>query len=206
MVRIIAIAGGSGSGKTTLANMLCDELTERSVTTAVVSQDDYYHNQGVHRNAVNFDHPAAVDFELLAQHLGQLVRGEQVQSPVYDFSTHSRTDQYREVVPAALVLVEGILLLTNARMRSLFDYAVYVACDRQTRLQRRLDRDVIERGRTVNSVQAQFKSQVEPMHQQFVEPSQRFAQMVLTQTHLQQELSRQTQRVTTVLQSLYAAR
>lgn len=206
MVRIIAITGGSGSGKTTLATMLRDELTKRSVTTAVLSQDDYYHDQSTTHAAVNFDHPTAVDFDLLTQHLGKLVQGEQVQSPVYDFSTHSRTDQYREVVPATLVLVEGILLLTHARMRSLFDYSVYLACDRRTRLQRRLDRDVVERGRTTTSVRAQFAAQVEPMHQKFVEPSQRFAQMVLTQAHLQQELSRQTQRVTTVLQSLYAAR
>ena len=170
---IIGVSGGSCSGKTRLGQSLVSHLGES--TCAQVLQDDYYHSQPAaqHDNLqFNFDHPDAIDFELLADDLATLKAGGAVQSPHYDFASHTRIDgREKTIQPRPVVLLDGILILTHPRVRDVLDYAVYFRCPREQRLARRLRRDVAERGREPDNVVAQFDSQVEPMHQQFVAPS-----------------------------------
>ena len=178
---IIGIAGGSGSGKSTLARKVADALPGASV--AFVEMDAYYRDfrhltlQQLHQ--VNWDHPDAFDLPLLERHLAALARGEGVDAPVYEFATHSRSVQVRRVPAADVVVVDGILLLADAAVRAWCDVKVFVDADADVRLVRRIRRDTAVRGRTLESVLDQYLATVQPMHLQFVEPSKRYADVIV---------------------------
>ena len=174
---IIGISGGSGSGKTTFARALCRVLGESACV--ILGQDSYYIDQSQRFDEdggrVNFDHPSALDFDLMSRHLALLRRGLTVQVPVYDFKTHQRAAESHALRPSKILLVDGILLLSQAHVRRYFDESVFLDIPEQIRFERRLKRDVYERGRTSEGVRAQFYKQVKPMHDRFVEPSKSFA-------------------------------
>lgn len=184
-VRIVAITGGSCSGKTTLVEYLATRLSGECARMAL---DDYYIDQPAaeHDNlAFNFDHPDSLDFPLICAQLDDLSTGSPIESPCYDFVRHRRlANQTLKVAPAPLVLIDGILLLSNSELRKRLDYAVYVRCPSDLRLKRRLARDVVERGRKPENIRAQFRQQVNPMHEAFVSPSRAFADRVLSQSEL----------------------
>lgn len=174
-VRIIAVAGGSGSGKTTLAKTLVEKLGLSAC--GLLAQDSYYIDQSRKFDrdggAVNFDHPDALEFSLLARHLAELKAGRAVEVPIYDFATHTRKTATEKFHPREYVLVDGTLILSIPELLPFFDEAIFVDTDEQTRFERRLQRDVAERGRTPDGVRDQFYGQVKPMHDRFVEPSKR---------------------------------
>lgn len=178
---LIGIAGGSGSGKTTFAKDLLAKLPTEHC--ALIYQDNYYFDQSSRFDhdggAVNFDHPSALDFDLLAKQLSQLKRGSAVEIPVYDFATHRRLSKVLHQPPKKLILVDGILIFYPESVRALFDERIYFEAPESLRFKRRLERDVRERGRTPEGVEAQFKKQVKPMHDQFVEPTQQFADVII---------------------------
>ena len=177
---LLGVAGGTGSGKTTVAERLA-EVVGRPL--ALVRQDSYYadHNELPleQRMAINYDHPDAFDWALLLQHVEALAAGAAVDAPVYDFTNHCRSDEVVEVAPARIVVVEGILVLYERALRELFDLRVFVDSDADVRFIRRLERDVAERGRTPDSVIAQYLATVRPMHLQFVEPTKRYADVIV---------------------------
>jgi uridine kinase len=178
---IVGIAGGSGSGKTTLVREILKLLPGRSVV--VLEQDAYYkaacHLSLEERRAVNYDHPAAMDNALLINHVRQLRRGLPVDRPVYDFTTYLRLAETVRVEPADVIIVEGILILENRRLRDLMDLRLFVDTDADIRFIRRLRRDILERGRSLQSVVDQYLSTVRPMHLEFVEPSKRHADVII---------------------------
>jgi uridine kinase len=178
---IIGIAGGTGSGKSTVASKVAEALSDASV--AFIEMDAYYRDfRGLtleELHAVNWDHPDAVDMALLVQHLGALSRGKAADTPVYEFATHSRADRTIRIEPADVVVIDGILLLSDAGVRELCDVKVFVDADADIRLVRRIRRDTLERGRTIESVLDQYVSTVQPMHLQFVEPSKRYADVIV---------------------------
>ena len=178
---LIGIAGGTGSGKTLVASRIMQEIGSDQVT--VLQQDSYYkdlsHLPFEERAKQNFDHPDALDDDLLVEHVRRLLAGEVVEVPVYDFTQHCRTGEYRSVGPHAIVILEGILVLYNERLRELMDIKVYVDTDPDIRFIRRLLRDIKERGRTLESVVQQYLDTVRPMHLQFVEPSKRYADIIV---------------------------
>lgn len=178
---ILAIAGGTGSGKTTVAHRLADALDPSHF--ALVKLDSYYRDRTdltlAERAEINYDHPDAFDWQLLRDHLRSLLDGQPVDIPVYDFADFNRSADVTCTAPARVVCVEGILVLYEAELRSLFDLRVYVDTDADVRLIRRLRRDVAERGRAPESVIDQYLSTVRPSHEQFVEPSKRFAHVII---------------------------
>lgn len=178
---IIGIAGGTGSGKTTVVNQIIDELKHEEVD--VISQDSYYqdtsHLSFEDRKKINFDHPKSIDFELLAQHLRELRKGETIQQPVYSFKEHNRTGETVETKPRKVIIVEGILILTHPEIRELFDIKIYVHADSDERLIRRLKRDIAERGRDLEEVLWRYQTTLKPMHQQFIEPTKEFADIII---------------------------
>jgi uridine kinase len=180
-VRVIAIAGGSGSGKTTFARKLVAALGPDRV--AILSQDSYYHDQSARFDgdggAVNFDHPEALDFKLLGEHLEQLRRGETAQVPIYDFPTHKRKRETQPLEARPVVLVDGTLVLTQDFLMVHFDHSVFIDVPEKVRFERRLRRDVHERGREPEGVRRQFERQVGPMHDQFVQPSSANARLIV---------------------------
>ena len=178
---IMGIAGGSGSGKSTVARKVAEALEEASV--AFIDMDAYYRNFAhlpmEERQRVNWDHPDAFDLELLAEHLARLVDGEAVDKPVYDFVTHTRSESAVRVEPTDVVVIDGILLFADARIRELCDVKVFVDTDADIRLIRRIRRDMKKRGRPLDSILEQYLSTVQPMHLQFVEPSKRYADVIV---------------------------
>lgn len=178
---IIGIAGGTGSGKTTVVNTIIEELQHEEV--AVISQDSYYRDTSdlsyEQRTKINFDHPQSIDFELLVEHLKQLKKGKSIPQPVYSFKEHNRTGETIETPPKKVMLVEGILILTNPELRKLFDIKIYVHADSDERLIRRLKRDMNERGRDLDEVLNRYQNTLKPMHQQFIEPSKEFADIII---------------------------
>ncbi len=178
---IIGVAGGTGSGKTTVAMKILERVGTEHI--AYIPHDAYYrdlsHLPLEERTCINFDHPDSLETELLIQHLRQLKAGQAVEIPVYDFTTHTRTAQTRRVGPALVVLVEGILVFAEPALRELFDVKLYVDTDADIRLIRRIQRDVQERGRSVESVIQQYLNTVRPMHLEFVEPSKRYADVII---------------------------
>lgn len=178
---IIGIAGGTGSGKTTVVNQMVSELPTGEV--CVISQDSYYKDTTqlsiYDRIAINFDHPNAVDFQLLAHHLSELKKGNAFEQPVYSFVEHNRTDKTVTTHPKKVVIVEGILILTQPEVRTLFDMKVYVHADSDERLIRRLKRDIAERGRDVNEVLHRYQTTLKPMHKQFIEPTKEYADIII---------------------------
>lgn len=177
----IAIAGGSGSGKTTIARSVVDLVGKDRVI--YLQQDAYYRrndNLSIEdREKINYDHPDSLELELMIQQLDALREGLSIERPVYDFSKHNRTEETVTLVPQPAVIVEGILVLSDPRLRERFDLRVYIDTDADLRLIRRLKRDIIERKRTVDSVLAQYEKTVRPMHDRFVEPSKRYADIII---------------------------
>jgi len=178
---IIGVAGGTGSGKTTVAMRILERVGAEHI--AYIPHDAYYrdlsHLPPAQRTQVNFDHPDSLETELLIKHLRQLRAGRPVNIPVYDFTTHTRASRTRQVGPASVILVEGILVFAEAALRELFDVKLYVDTDADIRIIRRLQRDVQERGRTLESVIQQYLTTVRPMHLEFVEPSKRYADVII---------------------------
>jgi uridine kinase len=188
-VMLIGISGGSGSGKTTFARMLNDHLnaTRGDGFSAILAQDHYYIDQSARFKgdgdpSVNFDHPSAIEFSLLSRHLEQLRLKKPVEVPIYDFVTHTRRLESTPFPPRPVVIVDGMLLLSQAIVRPWLDHSIYVDAPESIRYERRLRRDVTERGRTPEGVERQFLAQVKPMHDEFIEPSRRYASLVVDGT------------------------
>jgi uridine kinase len=178
---VIGIAGGSGSGKTTVAQEILQRVGPDRI--AFLQHDSYYKDLSglppTQRAEVNFDHPNSLETELLTSHIAALRDGQAVEVPIYDFSTHSRTTRTFTVQPRRVILVEGILIFTEAALRDMFDVKIFVDTDSDLRLIRRLERDIAERGRTAQSVIKQYQTTVRPMHLEFVEPSKRYADVII---------------------------
>ncbi len=178
---VIGIAGGSGSGKTTLAQLIRNQLGMERI--AYLPHDAYYKdlsNLPLNQRAeINFDHPNSFDTDLLAQHIHALKDHQAIELPVYDFKTHSRTNQTIQIEPRPVIMVEGILIFADAALRQILDMKIFVDTDADIRFIRRLQRDIIERGRTTESVVHQYLTTVRPMHLEFVEPSKRYADVIV---------------------------
>ena len=178
---IIGIAGGTGSGKTTVVQQIVEELPKDEV--CIISQDSYYHDTSnltyTEREKINFDHPKAIDFDLLVNHLKELRKGNSIQQPIYSFIEHNRTKETLKTTPKKVIIVEGILILTHPEIRDMFDVKVYVHADSDERLIRRLKRDITERGRDLNEVLNRYQSTLKPMHQQFIEPTKEYADIII---------------------------
>ncbi|WP_127718063.1 uridine kinase [Halobacteriovorax sp. HLS] len=174
---IIGVAGGSGSGKTTFASRLKEKLGLEHCS--VLGQDSYYIDQSNRFDhdggSVNFDHPESLDFDLMAEHLQLLKKGKDISVPIYDFATHTRSSDTVYLTPKKIVFVDGILIFSQPKVVEHLDHKVFIDCPEELRFSRRLNRDVVERGRTEEGVTNQFKKQVKPMHDLFVEPSKNHA-------------------------------
>ena len=179
-VLVIGIAGGTGSGKTTLMKNIIEQF-EGMVT--VLSHDNYYkrHDELTYeeRCALNYDEPQAMETDLMVQHLMQLRQGQAIQCPVYDFTRHNRSDETTLLEPKPVIIVEGILIFENEALRELMDIRLFVDTDADVRLCRRIKRDVNKRGRTLESVLLQYQTTVKPMHEKYVEPSKKYANLVI---------------------------
>jgi uridine kinase len=178
---VIGIAGGTGSGKTTVAEAIVRRIGPERI--ALIQQDSYYKDQShlpmEERVRINYDHPDSIDTALLIRHLQELIAGRPVEVPIYDFTTYTRTPHTRRVEPRPVILVEGILVFVEKALRDLFDIKIYVDADPDIRFIRRLQRDLAERGRTLESAIQQYLSTVRPMHLEFVEPSKRYADIII---------------------------
>lgn len=178
---IIGIAGGTGSGKTTVVDQILEELPADEV--CVISQDSYYHDTShlafEERTKINFDHPKAIDFDLLVSHLKELRKGNSFEQPVYSFVEHNRTGQTTTTHPKKVIIVEGILILAHPDIREMFDIKIFVHADSDERLIRRLKRDIATRGRDLEEVLNRYQTTLKPMHQQFIEPTKEFADIII---------------------------
>ena len=180
-VTIIGIAGGTGSGKTTLVKRVTAAFNNEDVL--VLNHDNYYkrHDELTYeeRCQLNYDHPDSLETDLMVEHLKKLKKGETIECPVYDFTVHNRSDETLVIKPARVIIVEGILIFTDPWLREQMDMKVFVDTDADVRILRRLVRDVKERGRTIESVVSQYLNTVKPMHEQFVESSKRYADIIV---------------------------
>lgn len=178
---ILGITGGTGSGKTTVVEQIVAELPPGEV--CVISQDSYYHDTShltmEERININFDHPQAIDFELLVEHLMELRLGNSFEQPVYSFVEHNRTGETITTYPKKVIIVEGILILANPKIRDMFDIKIFVHADSDERLIRRLKRDMATRGRDLEEVLNRYQTTLKPMHQQFIEPTKQFADIII---------------------------
>lgn len=179
-VFMIGIAGGSGSGKTTLTKAIMDFCQEKA---SVIYHDNYYKAFNDlsydERSRLNYDHPDAFDTDLLLEHLQALKMGQTVECPVYDYTIHNRSDRTMEIRPNKIIIVEGILIFSDPRLLKILDLKLYVDTDADVRILRRIRRDVIKRGRSLDSVTEQYLGTVKPMHELYVEPSKRFADLIV---------------------------
>lgn len=180
---IVGIAGGTGSGKTTVVKKIIERLPKEEV--AVITQDAYYKDSGhlpmEERQEINFDHPHSLEFKLLVNHLKKLRCGESIEQPIYSYLTCTRSKETIPIAPKHVVLVEGILILTNALLRKMFDIKVFVDADADDRLSRVINRDIIDRGRSIGKVLSRYEKTVKPMHLQFIEPSKKYADLIMPQ-------------------------
>ena len=178
---IIGIAGGTGSGKTTVVNQILKHLPTDEV--CVISQDSYYKATDNlsydERTKINFDHPRAIDFDLIIEHLINLKAGKTINQPVYSFVTHNRTKDVIITHPKKVIIVEGILIFNSKALRDLFDIKIFVHADTDERLIRRVRRDISERGRDIDEVLTRYQTTLKPMHQQFIEPTKNYADMII---------------------------
>jgi len=178
---IIGIAGGTGSGKTTVVQQIIEELPPNEV--CVISQDSYYKDTSDmtydERVRINFDHPKAIDFKLLVHHLKELRNGNTINQPVYSFVDHNRTSETIAIKPKKVIIVEGILILTQPEIRDMFDLKIFVHADSDERLIRRLKRDMAERGRDLQEILIRYQTNLKPMHDEFIEPSKEFADIII---------------------------
>lgn len=178
---IVGVAGGTGSGKTTVSHAILERVGHDRI--AYIQHDSYYrdlsHLPMEERSRVNFDHPDALENDLLVRHLRQLMAGQPAEIPIYDFTTHTRRKETRTVLPHRVILLEGILIFADKTLREMMDVKIYVDTDADLRFIRRLERDIAERGRTMESVIRQYLETVRPMHLEFVEPSKRYADIII---------------------------
>ncbi|TLS39301.1 uridine kinase [Pseudalkalibacillus caeni] len=178
---VIGVAGGSGSGKTTVTKEIYKQFKDKSVL--ILEQDAYYKDQSEksmeERLQTNYDHPLAFDNDLIIKHVKQLMRYEPIEKPVYDYTVHTRSDKIIPIEPKDVIILEGILILEDERLRDLMAIKVFVDTDADIRILRRLTRDIRDRGRTLDSVVDQYTSVVRPMHLQFVEPTKRYADIII---------------------------
>ncbi|WP_075618155.1 uridine kinase [Paenisporosarcina indica] len=178
---VIGIAGGSGSGKTSVTNAIYEVYKEKAVV--VIEQDYYYKDQSdlefKERLATNYDHPLAFDTDLLIEHIHQLLNRHAIEKPVYDYSIHTRAPETVHIEPQDVIILEGILVLEDPRLRELMDIKLFVDTDSDLRIIRRILRDINERGRSIESVVEQYLSVVRPMHNQFIEPTKRYADIII---------------------------
>ncbi|MFA8298588.1 MAG: uridine kinase [Hyphomicrobiales bacterium] len=180
---VIGIAGGSGSGKTTVVKKIAELLPKDAVS--ILSQDSYYKDNGhltpEQRKEINFDHPDSIEFDLLIKHLDQLKGGEEIKVPIYSYLTCARAGETIPMKPTKVIIVEGILVLTNEELRKRFDIKTYVDADSDDRLMRIIERDIQERGRSFKEVLNHYEAYVKPMHLQFIDPTKRFADIIVPQ-------------------------
>ncbi|MCK4698852.1 MAG: uridine kinase [Bacteroidales bacterium] len=180
---IVGIAGGTGSGKTTVVKKIIEKLPEGEVV--VMPQDSYYKDNShlpiEQRQEINFDHPGSIEFPLLINHLKKLKNGEIIDMPIYSYLTCIRADETVKLQPKHVVIVEGIMILTDKKLREMIDIKVFVDADADDRLARVINRDIIERGRSIDKVLERYEKTVKPMHLQFIEPSKRFADIIVPQ-------------------------
>jgi uridine kinase len=180
---IIGIAGGTGSGKTTVVRKIIEQLPKGEV--AVLPQDSYYRDASnlplEERLEMNFDHPDSVEFELLIKQVKDLKAGKSIEQPIYSYITCTRSTETVLVKPCEVVIVEGILVLTNSKLRNLMDMKIFVDADADDRLMRVIKRDIVERGRSIDRVMERYENTVKPMHEQFIEPSKRYADVIVPQ-------------------------
>jgi len=178
---IIGIAGGTGSGKTTVVDQILNQLSADEI--CVISQDSYYKQTDnlsyEQRTKINFDHPKAIDFDLLVKHLKELKKGNVIEQPVYSFVTHNRLKDTLKTHPRKVIIVEGILIFNNLELRDMFDIKIFVHADADERLIRRLRRDIKERGRDLDEVLNRYQDTLKPMHQQFIEPTKNYADIII---------------------------
>ncbi|WP_226037040.1 uridine kinase [Aquibacillus saliphilus] len=178
---VIGVAGGSGSGKTSVTRSICQRFADKTIL--VIEQDYYYKDQShlpfQERLHTNYDHPLAFDNDLLIQHVNELLNNNSIEKPVYDYKVHTRSEQVIEVEPKEVIILEGILILEDPRLLDLMDIKVFVDTDSDLRIIRRMLRDIKERGRTIDSVIDQYTNEVRPMHLQFVEPTKRYADIII---------------------------
>lgn len=205
---VIAIVGPSGSGKTWLAEAMSKSLSRNEAHSSVslINEDAYYRDQSelslAQRRRVNYDHPDALEHDLLLRQLQKLCGGESIQSPVYDYIRHTRSDERRRVDPAALLLIEGVHVLHRQELRSEIDFSIYLDTPLDTCLQRRIERDIRERGRSAASVRSQFAESVLPMYQRFVAPVREHADLVMGQSPItKQQIRELKERVDALLRS-----
>ncbi len=180
---VIGIAGGTGSGKTTVVNKIQKQFTKGEVS--ILTHDSYYYDNSdlslEDRRKKNFDHPDSIEFDLMIEHVKKLKRGESIEEPIYSFITCTRSKEIKHVKPKEVLIIEGILCLTNKALRDLMDLKVFVDCDSDLRLSRVIQRDIQERGRNVHDVLKRYENTVRPSHLQFIEPSKRFADIIVPQ-------------------------
>lgn len=180
---IIGIAGGTGSGKTTVVRKIAESLPQGEVV--ILPQDSYYRDSShlplEERLEINFDHPDSIEFELLVQHLKEVKEGKVIEQPIYSYLTCTRAEETIPIKPCKIIIVEGILILTNPELRDMLDLKVFVDADADDRLMRVINRDIVERGRSVNKVMERYECTVKPMHLQFIEPTKCFADLIIPQ-------------------------
>ena len=201
---VIGIAGGSGSGKTSVTNRIYNVFKEHSV---VVIEQDYYYKDQSHlefeeRLKTNYDHPLAFDTDLLIEHVEMLLERTSISKPVYDYALHTRSNETIEISPKDVIILEGILVLEDPRLRELMDIKLFVDTDADLRIIRRLMRDIQERGRTINSVIDQYLTVVRPMHNQFIEPTKRYADIIIPEGgHNEVAIDLMVTKIKTILES-----
>jgi len=180
---IIGIAGGTGSGKTTVVRKIAARLPKDEV--AIIPQDSYYRDNGhlplEERQEINFDHPRSLEFKLLIEHIKKLKEGSAIEQPIYSYLTCTRSEETIPVSPEKVIIIEGILILQNAQLRNLMDIKVFVDADSDDRLMRVIQRDLVERGRSVSKVLERYEKTVKPMHLQFIEPTKKYADIIIPQ-------------------------
>ena len=180
---IVGIAGGTGSGKTSVTRAIIESLEKKGIKSILLEQDSYYkrndHLTYEQRVTLNYDHPNAIDFDLLESHILALKNNQSIEKPIYDFQVHNSIDKTEHINPANLIIVEGILVLAIEKIRNLFDAKIFVDTDDDERLLRRIERDLHERARSFESIKNQYINTVKPMHLEFVEPSKRYADVII---------------------------